>query len=695
MSYRLTLPLLLILVAHLAGSERAVGAENDVSNAGRNTTPTDAEKIAGIRRLLTTDQTRRRELEKESRSLASEFATLTDQFTELDRRLRSAKSEQRPVDSHLETEWRTARDQLDRWLRRRRTVENQLQTLREKLELEREYVSRLVGKNLDIEGIVPVETPTGGVNLATGSLPSSRNNRAADTAETPTAQVDAPNGSGPSSAQVPASVTTSSTTVPPAIAVESSAPSFSAVPLPFSVVPGASVSSAPAVATAKPVETTESSLEVLDERVVAGRRDRDDKAQALEEAKAELRLFDRSIKVFQEDIRYSSEMLNERTEELSSLMAAKKVAEPADEEATARRLAARQQIQWAIDRERTVIRESTSLLERMRKTRDQVAERVAKAEQALASAQTWLLFLESPISPTRLMSWLTSFAPKALGILLIVFVLRRIANLVEKRIVTNLLSGRRGANANSARAETLGRVFHNVTDSAIVILGCLAILDQAGVNVTVLLGGAAVIGAAIAFGSQRLIQDYFSGFMILIENQYNVGSVISINSKGGLVEDITLRMTALRDEEGILHFIPHSQISTVSNMTYGWSRAVIETLVDYREDVDEVMRILVDLAREMRHDPVYKDAITAEPELQGVDKLGESAVSIKILLKTRAMQQWNVKREFLRRVKNRFDELGINFAFPQQVLHVESANRLAEAATRGQWDENGQERHDQ
>lgn len=123
-------------------------------------------------------------------------------------------------------------------------------------------------------------------------------------------------------------------------------------------------------------------------------------------------------------------------------------------------------------------------------------------------------------------------------------------------------------------------MFHSSANFAILTLGLLAALDQAGVSMTVLLGGAAVLGAAIAFGSQHLIRDFFSGFMILVEKQYSVGHVVAINTKAGLVEDVTLRMTVLRDEEGGVHFIPHREATIVSNLTYGWARAVFDIAID-------------------------------------------------------------------------------------------------------------------
>jgi small conductance mechanosensitive channel len=202
-----------------------------------------------------------------------------------------------------------------------------------------------------------------------------------------------------------------------------------------------------------------------------------------------------------------------------------------------------------------------------------------------------------------------------------------------------------------------------------LIIGALALLPEFGVNITVLLGGAAVFSLAIAFGAQNLVKDYFSGFMILVENQYSVGNVVQINSTQGLVEDMTLRITTLRDLEGVAHFIPHSQIQTVSNLTHGWSRVMLDVGVAYKEDVDHVMQVLLELAREMRKDPEFGPLIVDEPEMLGVDAFADSAVVIKLIVRTRPLKQWAVKRELLRRIKNRFDELGIEIPFPHRTLY--------------------------
>jgi small-conductance mechanosensitive channel len=222
------------------------------------------------------------------------------------------------------------------------------------------------------------------------------------------------------------------------------------------------------------------------------------------------------------------------------------------------------------------------------------------------------------------------------------------------------------------------------------------VLPEFGVDVTVLVGGAAVFSLAIAFGAQSLVKDYFSGFVILMEDQYRVGNVVEINNKSGLVEDISLRMTTLRDLEGIAHFIPHSQITTVSNLTHGWSRVVLDVSVAYKEDVNRVMEVLLELAREMRKEPQFGPLILDEPEMLGVDAFADSAVVIKFMVRTRPLKQWIVKRELLRRIKIRFDELGIEIPFPHRTLYhrgldeplsVELSNGTSETAHEG--DEGG------
>ena len=157
--------------------------------------------------------------------------------------------------------------------------------------------------------------------------------------------------------------------------------------------------------------------------------------------------------------------------------------------------------------------------------------------------------------------------------------------------------------------------------------------------------------------------------MILLENQYKLNDVVKINDHSGQVEQITLRMTGLRDLEGNLHFIPNGEITSVVNMTHGWSRALFDIGVAYKENVDRVMEVIMELGKELRKDPKFRTLILEDPTMLGVDSFADSAVIIKFFIKTRPLQQWTVKRELLRRIKNRFDELGIEIPFPHRTVY--------------------------
>jgi small-conductance mechanosensitive channel len=241
---------------------------------------------------------------------------------------------------------------------------------------------------------------------------------------------------------------------------------------------------------------------------------------------------------------------------------------------------------------------------------------------------------------------------------------------LAKRIVAFLSRGdsQKSRSEREKRAHTLVGVFHNTCIIVLYVGAVLIVLDVVGIPIAPLLGGAAVVGLAVAFASQNLIKDYFYGFMILMEDQYGVNDVVTIAGITGLVERITLRITVIRDF-GAVHFIPHGQITTVSNLTYKWSRAVFEIGVAYKENVDRVMEVLMQLGREMRQDPQFRRDILDDPEMLGVDSFGDSAVVIKFLVKTRPLRQWTVRRELLRRIKNKFDELGIEIPFPHRTLY--------------------------
>jgi small conductance mechanosensitive channel len=280
--------------------------------------------------------------------------------------------------------------------------------------------------------------------------------------------------------------------------------------------------------------------------------------------------------------------------------------------------------------------------------------------------------IRNPFTTRNMTRWITQHGPSLIGIALISLTLYLIVRTFSQQIVTIVLRaatrGREDDREN--RASTLVGVFRYVSALFIIGGGTVMFLDEAGIPIVPLMGGAAVFGLAIAFGTQNLIKDYFTGFMMLMEDQYGVNDVVKIGSTSGLVEQITLRMTVLRDLEGTRHFIPHGSITQVSNLTHTWSRAMFDIPVAYKENVDKCISTLLNLARDMRNDPEYAQYIIEEPEMLGVDAFDSSSVVIKFLLKTKPLKQWLVKREMLRRIKNRFDELGIEIPYPHRTVFI-------------------------
>ncbi len=297
-----------------------------------------------------------------------------------------------------------------------------------------------------------------------------------------------------------------------------------------------------------------------------------------------------------------------------------------------------------------------------------VVEKVNQAEEEVESARSELEFLKSSMAPHRIAYWIRFNLPKIAIILVGFFLLSLLSRWVVKIILNRLIRRKIGIE-RTERLETLKLASSSIITIITAFIGFLVLLSEIGVDLTVVLGGAAVISLVIAFGAQSLVKDYFSGFMILFENQYRVGNVVKINNTVGVVENMSIRLSVLRDLEGVTHFIPHGQIEEVSNLTHGWSRVVFDIGISYNEKVDTVMEVLLELGAQMKADSEYGQYIIDDLEMLGVDKFAESAIVIKFLVKTRPLKQWIVKRELLRRIKNRFDELGIEIPYPQLTVY--------------------------
>jgi small-conductance mechanosensitive channel len=296
------------------------------------------------------------------------------------------------------------------------------------------------------------------------------------------------------------------------------------------------------------------------------------------------------------------------------------------------------------------------------------SDRIVKAQEEMETQMRWLSYLRNPFSHISLYHF---FVERGIRVLLTLFAIL-IIWLIGRWSIPKILQGvvRKSFVGNrTERIETLSRTLRSGFSLFMIIAGVLIFLSELGINISVLLGGAAVLSLAIAFGAQSLVKDYFTGFIILTENQYRIGNVVKINDTAGLVEDMSMRMTILRDLEGIAHFVPHGEIKSVSNLTHSWSRALLEISVAYKENVDRVMEVIMKVANELRMDPEFKDRITQDPEMLGVDSLSDSGVTIKFLIQTQPLAQWAVKREYLRRIKNRFDELGIEIPLPHRKIY--------------------------
>jgi small-conductance mechanosensitive channel len=221
----------------------------------------------------------------------------------------------------------------------------------------------------------------------------------------------------------------------------------------------------------------------------------------------------------------------------------------------------------------------------------------------------------------------------------------------------------------SARARTLLPLLRTAMLVVLVMLVVMVSLSELGLNIGPLLAGAGVIGLAIGFGAQTLVKDIITGLFILIEDHIAVGDVVKVGAHAGVVETLSLRTIKLRDIAGVVHVVPFSEVTTLENMTKDFSRYVFEVGVAYREDTDHVTDVLRVLGEDLMADPAFAGDILEPLEVLGVDSFGDNAVIIKARITTVPLKQWRIGREFNRRMKKRFDELGIEIPFPRRTIY--------------------------
>jgi moderate conductance mechanosensitive channel len=255
-----------------------------------------------------------------------------------------------------------------------------------------------------------------------------------------------------------------------------------------------------------------------------------------------------------------------------------------------------------------------------------------------------------------------------IGVAVLFWVLTRVLKLITGRVL-RMASGQSSSAGHVAQVKTLTSVIRATGIAIIGVLAALQILPIFGFNLGPLLTSAGVAGVAIGLAAQNIVKDCFNGFLILVEDQYNVGDVVTIAGLSGTVEAMTLRRTLIRGGDGTLFIVPNSQITTVANLTRDFSIATINVSVDFSANPDDVLALLKEVAMSVRTDPAYSSVYLADPTLLGVDSIKGSQVIYPVQLKTRANQQWAAMRETQRRIRLALDAHGMLPGDPNRVFN--------------------------
>ena len=269
-------------------------------------------------------------------------------------------------------------------------------------------------------------------------------------------------------------------------------------------------------------------------------------------------------------------------------------------------------------------------------------------------------------------SWLFSQGLVILIMILTIWGIVRLIDRIFPRLVTTFVMSRSeyGEHEESEkRATTLSRVFTGGAQIIVILAGVFMILSKLSIPVGPVLAGFGVVGIAVGFGAQHLVRDLISGIFVIAENQYRTGDVVTIAGTSGLVEDINLRRTILRDLEGTVHVVPNGEISVSANRTKNYSRVVLDVGVAYKENLERVIIILNQIGNELSADPVFGLNIIKAPQVLRIQSFDDSCITIRMLGDCKPMKQWNLRSELIRRIKARFDIEGIEIPFPHQTIY--------------------------
>ena len=271
----------------------------------------------------------------------------------------------------------------------------------------------------------------------------------------------------------------------------------------------------------------------------------------------------------------------------------------------------------------------------------------------------------------NLADWTFVHGLRVLLILILAYALVRATGLLVSRFEHELnVHTTLDALERAKRARTLGSVINKVATFVIVGIAALMTLREFQVDIGPALTGAGIAGLAVGFGAQTLVRDIISGFFLILEDQVRVGDVAAINGTGGLVEAINLRTIVLRDAEGTVHVFPNGAIQTLANKSKDYSYYVIDLGLSYREDPDRAAHVLREISAEMQADAAFAPWILEPVEIMGVDAFGDWSIVLKMRIKTVPLKQWDVGREFRKRIRKRFEEENIEIPFPERVVTV-------------------------
>ncbi|MBI2328973.1 MAG: mechanosensitive ion channel family protein [Chloroflexi bacterium] len=275
------------------------------------------------------------------------------------------------------------------------------------------------------------------------------------------------------------------------------------------------------------------------------------------------------------------------------------------------------------------------------------------------------------ISSAPVTSWLREHGWRIAFIAVLSVIAIIVVGELTPRWIVRTLSRRAGETEEESikRGDTLSRVLVGTAQIVVLVMAIFMVLSELEINIAPILAGVGVAGIAIGFGAQSLVKDVVNGLFIVFENQYRVGDWVRIADVDGLVEDVNLRRTVLRDFNGAVHTVPNGEIRVATDYTKDWSRVNMNVSVAYGEDLDHVILVINRVGKELSEDPEWAPSILTPPQALGVDKLGDSGIEIKILGETKPMRPWAIMRELRLRLKKAFDKEGIEIPWPHTKVY--------------------------